>query len=146
MVTRNLNPGSRRRTLPVLSLSISLLLTGCGLGYVAAYYQATRDDSSKFIDQSQPDLVVTNLQGATVATIVASEANGVTAEFFEPISFNVLNAGDDIAPAGYSVTLFLSKTKTINSQSIPFRRVAVKKLCKNYSLNASYLWMVPWAP
>lgn len=79
------------------------------------------------IDQSQPDLIITNLQGSPVATIVAvendPEAQGV--QFFNPISVNVLNSGDDIAPAGYSVSFFLSRRKVIDDSAIQFRSVSV---------------------
>jgi hypothetical protein len=129
MVTRNLNPGARRRTLSLLSLVLPLVFTGCGLGYVAVIYQATRDDSSRVIDQSQPDLIITNLQAPPVATLVAfdtDEDTGQTLEFFEPLSLSVLNSGDDVAPAGYSVDFYISKTKTITSQSIKFRSTQVK--------------------
>lgn len=127
MVTRNLNPRSPRRNLSLLFLFSTLLATGCGLGYVAAIYQATRDDSRRVIDQSQPDLIITNLQGGPVATIVAVEnqPDAQSVQFFEPISVNVLNAGDDIAPAGYNLTFFLSKRKVMDSSAIQFRSVGV---------------------
>lgn len=89
---------------------------------------ATQDDSSDVIDTTQPDLLVTNLQGPPVGTIIAidSENQEFTAvKLFRDVSFNVINFGNDVAPAGFSVTLFLSRSKTINTDSFRFREVTV---------------------
>ena len=98
------------------------------MAYIVGAVVATQGGSSGSIDTTQPDLQTTNLQAPPVATIVAISSGtetGTTVRFFEPINMSIFNSGDDVAPAGYTVNLYLSRTKEITDSSLRFRDITV---------------------
>lgn len=137
-MTRNSNPGLQSRTRWALSLVLASVLSGCGLGYVAIGAILLQDDGGSdpatpdtvvIIDTTQPDLVVTNLQAPPVGTIVGVQSGSTvltTVQFSSPITFQVVNIGTDVAPAGFNTSLFLSPSKSLaDPQAVRIRDIPV---------------------